>query len=242
MVEMLIQHRRLPDTLILSIRDMTFAPVDVRSDTLWLSALPDYRAMAARLDIPSHSRLETGELASWLGLLSLPTTWSNVVRWMTTDALPGPTREPSAASLDVVNVDGSIHWSRQHRAQFTPERTLREVQVALKERRSQPPVIDPAAVDAVDRLLGLLSRREVRTVLAHPPYNPDFYQSIEGSAFAAGLRRVEDLTKRLARKHGIALVGSFDPAKVGCRRSMYIDSEHSSPACLQLVLDQIPDL
>ena len=54
---------------------------------------------------------------------------------------------------------------------------------------------------------------------------------------------VEDLTKRLARKHGIALVGSFDPAKVGLgRRSMYIDSEHSSPACLQLVLDQIPYL
>ncbi|HSA80023.1 MAG TPA: hypothetical protein VLE23_04315 [Geminicoccaceae bacterium] len=241
-VEMLIRHRRLPDTLLLSIRDMTFAPLDVRSDTLWLTALPDYRAMAARLDIPSHSRLETGELARWLGLLSLPTTWSNVVRWATADALPGATREPSAASLDVVNVDGSVYWSRQHRAQFTPERTLREVQHALQERRSRPPVIDRAAVDAVDRLLGLLSQRGVRIVLAHPPFNPDFYGGIEGTPYGEGLQRVEALTERLARKHGAIVVGSFDPAEVGCGRTMYIDSEHSSPECLRLVLNQIPDL
>jgi hypothetical protein len=181
-------------------------------------------------------------LARWLGLLSLPTTWSNAVRWLTAPALPGPTREPSAASLDVVNVDGSISWSRQHRAQFTPERTRREAQAALRERRSRSPVIDRAAVDAVDRLLGLLNQRGVRIVLAHPPFNPDFYGGIEGTQYGAGLQHVEALTERLARKHGAIVVGSFDPAKVGCRTPMYIDSEHSGPACLQLVLDQIPDL
>jgi hypothetical protein len=44
-VEMLVRHDRLPKTLIMSIRDMTFAPVERRTDTLWLTALPDYRAM-----------------------------------------------------------------------------------------------------------------------------------------------------------------------------------------------------
>lgn len=241
-VEMLIRHDRLPDTMVLSIRDLTFASLDVRSDTLWLTTLPDYRAMATRLDIPSHSRLETGELERWLGLLSLPTTWSNAVRWLTADALPGPTRESSTSALDVVNLDGSIHWSRRHRAQFTAERTHDKVREALEARSARPPVIDPAAVEAVDRLLGQLSDRGVRIVLAHPPFNPEFYEGIEGTAYGAGLHRVEALTERLARKHGAIIVGSFDPARVGCRANMYIDSEHSSPACLKLVLDQIPDL
>ena len=40
-VEMLLRHDRLPDTLIMSIRDMTFLPEAQRSDTLWLTALPD---------------------------------------------------------------------------------------------------------------------------------------------------------------------------------------------------------
>ena len=50
-VEMLLRHDRLPPTLIMSIRDMTFQPVDRRTDTLWLTALPDYDAMATRLGI-----------------------------------------------------------------------------------------------------------------------------------------------------------------------------------------------
>ena len=39
-VEMLLRHDRLPDTLIMSIRDMTFLPEEHRSDTLWLTASP----------------------------------------------------------------------------------------------------------------------------------------------------------------------------------------------------------
>ena len=70
-VEVLLRHDRLPPTLIMSIRDLTFQPVDRRSDTLWLTALPDYDAMAARLGIQRHSWLATRPARRWSGLLSL---------------------------------------------------------------------------------------------------------------------------------------------------------------------------
>lgn len=241
-VEMLLRHNRLPPTLIMSIRDMTFQPVDHRADMLWLTALPDHAAMAIRLDIDRHSWLATWPARRWSGLLSWSTMLDNASRHWTAGSVPGPTRARSLPTMDVLLADGSIRWSQEHRARFTAERARREVQLAVEERRNQAPRIDPAAVTAIDRLLGLLTGRGVRVILIHPPFNPAFYRQVKDSAYGAGLRRVEAVTARLAAAHGATVVGSFDPAAARCLESMYIDAEHSSPACLQRVLDQVPGL
>ena len=77
---------------------------------------------------------------------------------------------------------------------------------------------------------------------ACPPFNPDFYTAIQGTPYGDGLERVAALTARLARAHGLPVIGSFDPAEVGCEAGMYIDSEHSGPACLRRLVQQIPGL
>jgi hypothetical protein len=241
-VEMLVRHDRLPKTLIMSIRDMTFAPVERRTDTLWLTALPDYRAMARRLGIASHPWFETWPARRWFALLSLPTFWDNARRRLSADTLPGPVAARALPTMDVLLADGSISWSEAHRARFTRARTLSEVQIAVAAREGQALAIDPDAVTAIDRLLGLLIERGARVVLIHPPFNPDFYDRIENSAYGAGLRQVEAVAARLAKTHGATIVGSFDPAVAGCTPGMFIDAEHSGPACLQRVLDQVPGL
>ncbi|MGH6898165.1 MAG: hypothetical protein ACREJ5_16725 [Geminicoccaceae bacterium] len=241
-VEMLLRHDRLPETLIMSIRDMTFLPVERRTDTLWLTALPDYRAMAARLGIDRHPWFETWPARRRFDLLSLPAMWDNALRWLTAAGRPGPARARALPTMDVLLADGSIGWSHAHRARFTRERARAEVRIAVAARRDQAPAIDPAAVTALDRLLGLLTECGVRVVLIHPPFNPDFYDRIESSAYGAGLRQVEAVTAHLARAHGATVVGSFDPAVAGCTPTMYIDAEHSGPACLQRVLDLVPGL
>jgi hypothetical protein len=240
--EMLIRHDRLPETLLVSIRDLTFLPVERRTDTLWLSTLPDYAAMAARLGIEPHPWLETQPLRRWLGLLSLPTMVDNARRLLSAAVLPGPVPARSLPTMDVLQADGSIRWSDAHRAQFTPERRQHEVERALAARRDMAIEIDPAAVTAVDRLLGLLAVRSVRAVLIHPPFNPEFYRQVEHTPYADGLRRVEALTRELATAHGATVVGSFDPAIAGCTAEMFIDAEHSGPACLARVLHQVPGL
>jgi hypothetical protein len=241
-VEMLLRHDRLPKTLIMSIRDMTFAPVAGRTDTLWLTALPDYRAMATRLRLASHAWFETWPARRWLNLLSLHAMWDHALRWLTADSWPGPVRARALPTMDVLRADGSIGWSHAHRAQFTSKRARTEVQTAVAARQDQAPAIDPTAVTAVDRLLALLSERGVRVVLIHPPFHPDFYDQIKRSAYAAGLQQVEAITGRLAKAHGATAVGSFDPAVAGCTATMFIDAEHSGPACLRRVLAQVAGL
>jgi hypothetical protein len=241
LVEMMIRHDRLPETLIMSIRDMTFLPEPDRTDALWLTALPDADAMAARLGI-APPWLETRPLRRWLGLLSLSTAWNNALRWLLADRRPGPVDARALPTMDVLQADGSIRWSKAHRERFTAERTRREVQAAVADRRDRPLAIDPAAVDAVDRLLGLLTARGVRVVLIHPPFNPDFYRQIQGTPYGAGLLRVEAVAARLAAAHGARVAGSFDPAVAGCAPSMFIDAEHSSPTCLRRLIDLVPGL
>jgi len=53
-----------------------------------------------------------------------------------------------------------------------------------------------------------------------------------------GLRKVEELTKELAAKHGLDIIGSFDPATVGCEAADYIDAEHANARCLGKLLAQ----
>jgi hypothetical protein len=240
-VEMLLRHDRLPGTLIMSIRDMTFLPEERRGDALWLTALPDANAMRARLgiDVPW---LETRPLRRWLGLLSLSTLLDNGLRRLHAVTRPGPVEARSLATMDVLQPDGSIRWSHAHQDLFTSERTGVEVRAAVAQRRDRDLQIDEAAVDAVDRLLALLGERGVRVVLIHPPFNPDFYRQVQGTAYGAGLLRVEAITARLAAAHGATVAGSFDPAVAGCTAGMFIDAEHSGPACLRRLIDLVPGL
>jgi hypothetical protein len=241
-VEMLLRHDRLPQTLIMSIRDMTFLPEAQRTDTLWLTSLPDANAMKARLGIADVPWLETRPLRRWLGLMSLSTMLDNGLRWLGADVRPGPVDERSLPTMNVLQADGSIRWSDAHRDHFSTVLTRDEVRSAVAQRRNLALDIDMDAVAAVDRLLALLIERGVRVVLIHPPFNPDFFGQVAGTPYGAGLERVEAITARLAAAHGARVVGGFDPAIAGCTPGMFIDAEHSSPGCLQRVIDLVPGL
>jgi hypothetical protein len=240
-VEMLLRHDRLPKTLLMSIRDMTFLPVAKRTDTLWLTGLPDANAMKARLGI-ARPWLETRPLKRWLGLLSLSAMLDNGWRELFAVTRPGPVEAHSLPTMDVLHADGSIGWSASHRDRFTPERTSAEVEAAIAQRKNLTLEIDQAAVAAVDRLLALLRERGVHVVLIHPPFNPDFYRQVKGTAYGAGLLRVEAVTAQLAAANRATQVGSFDPAVAGCTAGMFIDAEHSGPACLRRLIDLVPGL
>ena len=71
-------------------------------------------------------------------------------------------------------------------------------------------------------------RRSIRSFTTH----------VQGSDYVPGLDAVRKLTRDLAHKYGLHVIGEFDPAKVGCTADQYIDAEHSNPACLQKIFDQ----
>jgi len=236
--ELLIRHDRVPQTLVLTIRDQTFLPVDRRTDSLWRYIGPEYHDMAARLGLASHSWVDIFPFADYVGLTSLIALREKAVQYFTAPMRPGPTKESKLQTLDVLMPDGSIRWSHDHDAIFTPEWSRAHALENAAARKDAPIVIDPNGVKAIDSLVGLLTEMGVDVVLAHPPFNPIFYNEILGSEYDRGLQRVTAITSRIAATHGARVIGSFNPNAVGCGEELYIDMEHSKPACLRRLLEQ----
>ena len=240
--EMFVRNNRLPKTMIITIRDNLFTPVKDRTDFLWVPTIPDYRAMASRLDIPLRPITELVPLPQIRQAISLVILRANIQRWVSAPVLPHLTQSRKHETLDILLPDGSIIWARKHDELFSREYARGRALAFAAQRRNDPPMIDPQGVAEFERLLQFLRDRGVEVYLAHPPFNPIYYDSLQGSPYMDGLAEVEALTARLANRFGLKVVGSFNPHYVGCRAEMYIDAEHSNPECLQLVLNGYREL
>lgn len=236
--EMFVRYGKLPPKMIITIRDNLFTPVDDRTDFLWIPVLADYRAMATRLGIPSHNAYTDGITPQLRQRLSLPLLQANVERYLRSPIKPYSSSEKSHPTLDTLLPDGSIQWSTLHNEAFTRERSQREALAFANQRRNDPPKLDEFGVESVDKLLAFLADAGVEVYLAHPPFNPIYWDAVQGSPYMEGVRQVERLTKMFAAKYNFQLIGGFDPRKVGCTKDQYIDSEHSRPECLARIIDE----
>ena len=238
MTEMFVRHDRLPETMIITIRDKLFTPIAARTDFLWLPGIPYYRAMAERLGLRPHHPVETLPVVNWKDKLSLRHLRDNAVRWFNATERPHATDERQFEALDTLLPGGSILWSAEHQAIFTPERSEREALAFAEAQRNNPPQIDPKGVEALEALFVYLKEQGVTVYLAHPPFNPFYWDAVQDSPYREGLHEVEALTRDFAARHGFEVIGGFDPREVGCTTDLYIDAEHAAPSCLGNVYRQ----
>ena len=238
MVELLARHKKLPKKLIISVRDNQFTPVEARKDFLWEPGIPAYRAFTRRIGIKAENFFSTLPYDRGRALISLPMLFENVTRWYNAPEHPHATKKQNFKTLDILLPDGSIKWADKHMALFTPERTRKESLSFAALRENTPPKVDPKGVDAFEKMLGYLKEQGVQVFLVHPPFNPTYYDKLQGSRYAAGLTKIEELTQRIAKDHGLPVFGSFNPHKLGCTSDMYIDAEHSNEKCLQKIFDE----
>jgi hypothetical protein len=237
-VEVYVRNDRLPKRMIISIRDNEFTPIEKRKDFLWEPGIANYEQMAGRLGLETESAWRTYPWQRMKEKLSLSMLFTNVTRWYNAAERPHASRERHFKTLDALLPDGSILWSAEHQAVFTAERTLKEAKSFAGQRRNDPPQIDPNGVKAFDALLGFLNSKGVQVVLVHPPFNPQFYDAVQDGTYPAGLDKIRKVTRELAAKHGLRIIGDFDPRKVGCTADMYIDAEHSNPSCIRMIFKQ----
>ncbi len=238
MVELLIRHDRLPKKLIIAVRDNQFTPVAQRKDFLWEPGIPAYRSMAKRLDLMPESYIKTLPYDRARALLSLPMLFENVTRWHNAPEHPGPSDEKHFETLDTLLPDGSIVWSNRKMNLFTADRTKAESLAFAAKRENDPPQVDPQGVLAFNTLLTFLKEKGVSVSLVKPPFNPTYYDRLQGTPYAEGLARVDSLIDKFASDHQLPVFGSFNPHSVGCTAEMYIDAEHSNEKCLKKIFDQ----
>jgi hypothetical protein len=233
---------RMPKKLVIALRDNIFAPMPSRPDYLWEPGIPNWRKMADKLGVEKEPYWKSLPWHRFREKFSLSMLFNNVVRWANAEELPHATADSSFKELDVLLPDGSITWSKDHMHVFTKERTLQESLNFAKVKIKSPPLIEQRGVDAFEKLIKHLQKQGVTIYFVQPPYNPQFWDAVQGTAYMDGLKPVIDLQKKLAEKYGIRTFGGFDPKSVGCVPEEYIDSEHANPACLQKIFNQFIEL
>jgi hypothetical protein len=229
---------RMPKKLVIALRDNIFAPMSSRPDYLWEPGIPYWRAMAEKLGIEKEPYLKSLPYHRFREKFALSMLFNNIVRWANAEEKPQVTSETVFKSLDVILPDGSIKWSQEHMDVFTPERTLSESLTFADYKVKHPPLIEPRGVAAFEKLIEHLQAQGVTIYFVQPPYNPQFWDAVQGTDYMTGLQPVLELQKNLARKYNIKTFGGFDPKLVGCLASEYIDSEHANPKCLQKIFNQ----
>jgi hypothetical protein len=239
MTEVLVRHEKLPRHLVITVRDRMFTPVGQRTDFLWLPGIPYFQAMAKRLGLQQHGMIDTYPLQRPRELLSLAMLFGNATRWHNATDWPYPTAADQHATLDLLRPDGSIRWSNEHQALFTQDRSRKLALEHAAGAIANPPMIDPRGVEALDTLLAYLGVRGVKVHLAHPPFNPKYFDAVKGTAYMTALSQVEGVVRELAAKHKLSLVGSFNPADLGCTAEMFIDAEHAQAPCLRRLLADV---
>ncbi len=236
--EMWVRHDRLPKEMIITIRDNLFTPISDRTDFLWYPGIKYYRDFAQRIGFEPHAEWETYPYQTLRELVSLPLLWSQASHDFKTSAVPHATDERNFDELDTLLPGGSILWSQEHKDIFTQERARNEALSFAESKRNNPPKIDPKGLVHMEALFEYLVEQGVQVTLAHPQFNPVYWEAVQGSPYMDGLAKVEQITKDWVDKYGFKMIGGFAPESVGCRAEQYIDAEHGDPACLASLLSQ----
>jgi hypothetical protein len=232
------RHGRLPKKIVISIRDKIFTPMELRTDFLWEPGIPYWREMAGKMKIAMEPVWQSLPYQRLRERLSLSMLFTNVARWYNAEQLPHATPDQHFKSLDTLLPDGSILWSQDHLNIFTPERSRNESLKFAAFQSDKPPVIEKAGVENFEKLITYLQDKGVKLYFMQPPFNPIYWDAVQGTPYFAGLQDYDELIREIARRHGIDMIGGFSPYKVGCEASQYIDAEHANPACLKKVFDE----
>ncbi|UBU18502.1 hypothetical protein [Nonomuraea gerenzanensis] len=237
---MLDRAGKLPKTLILSLRFISFQPPAERDAAEWQEWADEYRAMATRLGVPAHSYFDTFPIKNWSGLFYAPAVFERSRQVSAVPREPGPTSRLQNPSLEIIAADGSIHWSEKSIAKYTKKFVDGNVRKELLKIGDRAPKIDPALVDAMGKAISFLRGKGVRVVLVQTPYHPDFYTEVQKRPFGKTLNSLEAIAQDMSKRWGVISVGGYDPATFGCVAADFIDQIHSKPACLSKVVRLIP--
>lgn len=233
---------RLPRTLVLSVRHLSFRPVRDRETDEWRMFEGEYARMAQALGLPVASLAERLPINHYLSMFSMEYLRHGLSTLRHQGATPyGPTRVASADDRDILHADGSITFSRQHIGSFSTEsaraESLERARKLGKRKAAQPAEAD---LQALEKLLRHLQSRGVQTVIAITPHHPTFWEAVASQDYGRSLSQLEATTQALARRSGTVFVGSFNPVTAGCQESSFRDYIHLDEVCLKTIFDRIP--
>ncbi|PYE85136.1 hypothetical protein [Phyllobacterium leguminum] len=235
---------KLPKTLVLSARHLSFRPISDRETDEWRMFSPEYKRMAQHLEIPVAPALERFPVSHYQSMFSMEYLKHGIIMAMQKTALPyGATSQVDDPERDILHADGSLAFSKKHIGTFTPESARAEAAAQAKKlgkKKASLPTSDD--VKSLEKLLRYLHAKGVQSVIAITPHHPAFWEGVANENYGRTLSELEARIKSIAINSNAVFVGSFDPQMAGCRESSFRDYIHLDEVCLKSIFAQIPPL
>lgn len=241
-VQLLDVNKRLPKTLVLSVRFSTFEYLGGREAWWWKSFAPEYIQMAKRLGIDTYSTSDLFSYQKYTHLFSAEAAYERIQRYNTTKAVWTATTAAQDPLMDTIGPDGALRFSQAYLKSATQESARADVAHRLTIDRKASPKLNEQLLGQMSKLMDFLNERGVRMVLIQTPYNPVFYQGIQGTEFLKSINRIETAVQGLAQSKGIFMTGGFDPTAQGCVESDFRDFNHSGIECMKKLFAKVPNL
>lgn len=241
-VQLLDANKRLPKTLVLSVRFSTFEYLGGREAWWWKSFAPEYIQMAKRLRIDTYSQGDLMNYQKYTHLLSAEAAYERLRRYSTTKAVWTATSSPQNPLMDTIAPDGSLHFSEAYLKSASRESARQDVAQRLSIDRKATPQLNEQLLGQMSKLLDFLKDRGVRVVMIQTPYHPVFYEGLQGTSFLKSINHIEQAVQELAKKKGITITGGFDPTSQGCVEADFRDFNHSGIDCMKKLFAKVPNL
>ncbi|MCW5876557.1 MAG: DUF1574 family protein [Anaerolineales bacterium] len=223
-----------PEVVVLDVSPWVFNPNG--GQTRWKSMGGEFLRALARLGVSVglHQRLNSIDYDGYAALFSLPYLQDSL-RWLAQDAEFYATAQTRTGELMKLS-DGSRVYSAEEEAQ-----TAEQLRQIVRQSLAQPYAMtdftemDKQSMELFERVVDawLASGTQVTLLLA--PYQPEYYGALAADSHYQIIERVEEYLHQIAAERGITVMGSYNPAVIGCQAEEFYDGLHPRPSCMERI-------
>ncbi len=209
----------------------------------WNSLELEYEELASQLGLTSNAKaLLLGDNRRYLELAS-PAYFRESVKALLVHG--GLDREfwPTENRNELVQVrmaDGSLSYGEDVRGRSTDEVDMEAMKFATTGNTlfglNQFTAIDEGRLVRLDRFVGYLEDTGVDVLLFVPPYHPIVWKVISSDPAYENVIESEARFRLIASKHGVPIVGSFDPGALNLASADFHDGMHPTKDAVRRIL------
>lgn len=239
LTELLYSAKRMPRTLVLSVRFATFELLDKRVAWWWKTLAPEYLAMGRRLEVETRPWWEWMPYEKWQSLFSMELLMAKAEQYSKHHLTWRPATELHHDQYDITGVDGALRFSANRLKKESGANAEAAATAKGKKDAKGRLTIDRKLLAQLPVLLKFLRDQGVQVVFAQTPFHPAYYDQIKDTDYYRDLMQIETELKNVAGAAGLQVIGGFDAKEVGCAPEQFRDFNHGDSACLASILRQI---
>ncbi|MBI2095285.1 MAG: DUF1574 family protein [Candidatus Omnitrophica bacterium] len=223
------------------------------AQTRWKTLQHEYEAMAAKLGMAIRPKNEsyfnsfgTGrlrELFSWAYFKESLAEW--VIRRGKAKRENFYATDESWLDVPIKMADGALHYEKEK-----GRRSPIELRKIAADYVKQKPVyslgnffeIDKNLSAILESFMGRLKQTGVKVTVVLTPYHPGVWRVLAESPDYRMVAAAEGFYGGIAAKQGVAVIGSFDPARCGCGEEEFFDGMHPKESCLRKIFSPLRSL